>query len=107
LLSYYGIEKGIIKVAKGKTPQIRSGQRGPTGLRQIPIKFLEDESAVQSVVRLVKQMMAAQEHRSSASGEKDLASCQREIKTLTRKIDKMVYGIYGISREKQKIVESG
>jgi hypothetical protein len=45
LLSFYGVEKEIILVKPGKTPQIRSGQRGPIGLKQLPIKkgeYFED-----------------------------------------------------------------
>ncbi len=38
LLSFYGRETEIILVKAGKTPQIRSGQRGPKGIKQLPIK---------------------------------------------------------------------
>jgi hypothetical protein len=37
LLTYYCVKKEIILIKPGKTPQIRSGQRGPIGIRQIPI----------------------------------------------------------------------
>ena len=38
LLSFYGRETEIILIKAGKTPQIRSGQRGPKGIKQLPIK---------------------------------------------------------------------
>jgi adenine-specific DNA-methyltransferase len=43
LLSFYGRETEIILVKAGKTPQIRSGQRGPKGIKQLPIKHCNEK----------------------------------------------------------------
>jgi adenine-specific DNA-methyltransferase len=43
LLSFYGRETEIILVKSGKTPQIRSGQRGPNGIKQLPIKRIKEK----------------------------------------------------------------
>jgi len=43
LLSFYGRETEIILVKAGKTPQIRSGQRGPKGIKQLPIKRCKEK----------------------------------------------------------------
>ncbi len=50
LLSYYAVQKEIILVKPGKTPQIRSGQRGPIGIRQLPIVETESVNLLSSIV---------------------------------------------------------
>ena len=43
LLTFYGRETEIILIKAGKTPQIRSGQRGPKGIKQLPIKHSQNK----------------------------------------------------------------
>lgn len=50
ILSYYAVQKEIILVKPGKTPQIRSGQRGPIGIRQLPIVETESSNLLSSIV---------------------------------------------------------
>ncbi|GET22995.1 Eco57I restriction-modification methylase domain-containing protein [Prolixibacter denitrificans] len=50
LLAFYGRETEIILIKPGKTPQIRSGQRGPKGIKQLPIKNFKEKNIF---VRLV------------------------------------------------------
>ncbi len=45
LLSFYGRETEIILIKPGKTPQIRSGQRGPKGIKQLPIKESKEKKS--------------------------------------------------------------
>ena len=42
-VSFYSIQREIILLKPGKTPQLRSGQRGPIGLRQIPVPSVSIE----------------------------------------------------------------
>ncbi|MHB1686958.1 MAG: Eco57I restriction-modification methylase domain-containing protein [Ignavibacteriaceae bacterium] len=78
LLSYYGVQKEIILIKPGKTPQIRSGQRGPIGIRQLPIKSLENISNFVAIVDYI--MLLKIENKDSTFFE--------------RLIDAMVYELY-------------
>ena len=54
LLTFYGREKDIILVKPGKTPQIRSGQRGPLGIKQLPlIKYKKEYDYLSILCALV------------------------------------------------------
>lgn len=50
VLSFYGRETEIILIKEGKTPQIRSGQRGPKGIKQLPIKLNKFKATIAIVV---------------------------------------------------------
>lgn len=50
LLSFYGRETEIILIKPGKTPQIRSGQRGPKGIKQLPIKVSSEKISFAKLV---------------------------------------------------------
>ncbi len=54
LLAFYGRETEIILIKPGKTPQIRSGQRGPKGIKQLPIKDFKEKHIF---VRLVDYIL--------------------------------------------------
>ncbi len=112
MMSYYGLEKEIIKVKEGKTPQIRSGQRGPIGIRQLPIIKIDfqnkaEKSQHDKMVQLVDQMLQAKKQLQTIKTDKDKSYYERRCNELDAQIDNLVYGLYGLTEEEIGIVEKG
>ena len=101
LLSYYAQAKNIILSKPGKTPQIRSGQRGPIGIRQIPIKkaSLKEE---QNFTAIVDKILSITKSKDYLVNPKK----QTKVKKYEHQIDQMVYELYGLTLEEIKIVEN-
>ena len=88
LLSYYGREKEIILVKPGKTPQIRSGQRGPIGIRQLPIKKIEN---TKKFVKLVDKILAFKAE-------------DKKTEKYELELDEMVFKLYNLDYEDVKLI---
>ena len=99
LLTYYAREKEIILVKPGKTPQIRSGQRGPIGIRQLPIKKIstEDQKPFISIVDKILEITKSDDYLKNPQE-------QSQVKAYERQIDQMVYDLYGLTDEEIRIV---
>ncbi len=100
LLSFYAREKNIILVKPGKTPQIRSGQKGPIGVRQLPIKNSQNEqnTIVKNVDRILEITKTSDFSNDSIK--------QAKVKECEREIDQMVYELYGLTKEEIEVVEN-
>ncbi len=110
VLTRYAIEKQIILIRKGKNPQIRSGQRGPKGIRQLPIRKIRveikaDKKLYNNLVALVNVMLVLNKKIQTAKGnERD--QIQKQIEKTDREIDNIVYKLYNLTEEEIKAVES-
>lgn len=93
LMTYYARQKNIILVKPGKTPQIRSGQKGPIGIQQLPIKESTKDRKEQ-IIKLVDRVLTAKR----ANPQADTSKWEREI-------DRLVYGLYGLTEDEVKVVE--
>jgi adenine-specific DNA-methyltransferase len=85
LLSFYGRETEIILVKAGKTPQIRSGQRGPKGIKQLPIKRCANKKPFINLVDYILLLKS-----------KNLADVNEQLMPIyfEQLIDGMVYELY-------------
>jgi adenine-specific DNA-methyltransferase len=99
LLTYYALKKEIILVKPGKTPQVRSGQRGPIGIHQLPIKLKEvDKTLFSSLVDKILSVIKSEDYQNNESK-------QAEVKKLEAQIDQMVYKLFGLTAAEITIVE--
>jgi hypothetical protein len=69
-----------------------------------PIPKLEKQTQ-KSLVRLVELLDSAQIEKQKTSNPRDLKEIEREIKTTDKKIDNLVYELYGLTEEEIAIVE--
>ena len=91
LLTFYGRETEIILIKAGKTPQIRSGQRGPKGIKQLPIKPSNKKNR-QIFVKIVNEIL------SQKSEGKDTTALEQEI-------DNLVYRLYELTYDEVKVID--
>jgi hypothetical protein len=91
LLSFYGRETEIILIKAGKTPQIRSGQRGPIGIKQLPIKRIENKKPF---IILVDKILSTKEKNPEA-----------DTTNLESEIDLMVYKLYQLTYDEVLVVD--
>jgi hypothetical protein len=110
LLSFYAIHKNIILIRRGKTPQIRSGQRGPIGIRQLPIPTIHSSDVAgkacrDQIVKLVDRMLELFRQISAAKVAHDKTALQRQIDATERQINQLVYELYGLTENERGVVE--
>ncbi len=79
-------------------------------LVQIPIKKLDlanpsDKQQHDKLVSLVDQMLEAKKRLSTASRDTERDQLTRKCEYLDNEIDKLVYGLYGLTEEEIKVVE--
>jgi len=111
LITYYALQKGIINLRPGKTPQLRSGQRGPIGIRQLPIYVSSGRDFngkhnlltkyAQRMLDLNNQLQSVSENTNRWYKLKD------EVEKLDKQIDQLVYKLYNLTPEEIEIVEGG
>jgi hypothetical protein len=58
------------------------------------------------MVKLVDSMLAMHKQLSSAKSESQRAAIQRQIEATDAEIDRLVYDLYGLTKEEIAIVES-
>lgn len=110
LLSFYAIQKNIILIRRGKTPQIRSGQRGPIGIRQLPIRTIDSsdvggKACRDQIVKLVDRMLELHRQMTAAKVAHDKTALERQINAMERQINQLVYELYGLTEKERKVVE--
>jgi hypothetical protein len=79
-------------------------------LVQLPIRVLDledagEKSAHDRMVKLVDSMLGMHKQLASAKGEAQRGAIQRQIEATDTEIDRLVYGLYGLSKEEIAIVE--
>jgi hypothetical protein len=106
LITKYCIEKEIIKIKEGKTPQIRSGQRGPLGIRQIPIKEISENDSCKKIIKNVLEILRLNQERDKTKLETKINQLQNKIDYCEEKINECVYELYNLTEEQIELVES-
>lgn len=80
-------------------------------LKQLPIRHIDfsnpqDRRLHDRMVELVKEMLDLQKRRTQApEGSVERAEVERRIGRVDREIDELVYKLYGITEEEQKVIE--
>ena len=74
-------------------------------LLEIPLIKTENQNVKNKLVSFVDQMLEVQKKYHSATSEDDKKFHKQKIDILDRQIDKLVYGLYGLTDEEIKIVE--
>ena len=97
LLTYY-LTKKLITNSQG-FPQILMGQ-----LEQLPIVVVNDENQ-SNISSLVDQMLQTQKDSHNAKSEADKKLYEQKISMIDKKIDELVYNLYGLTEDEIKIVE--
>ena len=92
LISFYAIHKEIVLIKDGKTPQLRSGQRGPIGVRQLPLVAFSESVKIQ-LCELVDNIYDNQINNI-------------EIDTIQNKIDDLVFGLYDLEKEQIEMIKN-
>lgn len=92
LISFYAIKKEIVLLKTGKTPQLRSGQRGPIGLRQLPLVEL-NKNQIKQLKDKVEAIFSNQ-------------SSNKSTELILNEIDNLVYQFYEMTEEEIKIIEN-
>lgn len=100
LMTFYALSREIILVKPGKTPQIRSGQRGPIGIRQLPIKDCSLNEK-ESIVRIVDDILSIT-NRDDYEGNKEQIG---RVNSLTIEINNKINKIYNLTEEEIKIID--
>ncbi len=59
------------------------------------------------VVELVDEMLDLHKRLAAARSDADRTRLERAVKTTDRKIDALVYELYGLSEEEIRVVEGG
>jgi hypothetical protein len=82
----------------------------PNDFRQIPIRARDfgkssEKAAHESMVRLVDSMLALHKQLASAKSEAQRGAVQRQIEATDREIDRLVYDLYGLTKDEIAIVE--
>jgi hypothetical protein len=79
-------------------------------LDQLPIRRIDHKkdtegAAHDRMVKLVDSMLAMHKQLASAKGEAQRVAIQRQIEATDAEIDRLVYGLYGLTKEEIAIVE--
>jgi hypothetical protein len=83
---------------------------GPPQLKEIPVRRLDpanagDMSAQDRMVRLVDSMLALHRQLASAKSEAQRGAIQRQIEATDAEIDRLVYDLYGLTKDEIAIVQ--
>lgn len=95
LITFYAIEKEILRKGNKATPHV-----GVKGLKSIPIPYLRSEQQ-KPFIEIVDKILEI------SKGEDYLKNPEKQamVKAYERRIDKMVYDLYGLIKDEIKIVE--
>jgi type I restriction-modification system DNA methylase subunit len=76
-------------------------------IRRIDFADPAEKAAHDAIVKLVEEMLTLQKQRQQAEANKEDVrfALQKRIQTLDEEIDRLVYGLYGLTEEEIKIVE--
>ena len=74
-------------------------------LAQIPIP-VANKARQDKMVQLVESMLALHKHKAAAKTQADQELYQRQIEATDRKIDSLVYELYGLTPEEIATVEA-
>lgn len=81
-------------------------------LERIPIRTIDfsnpaEASAHEKMVGLVNQMLELHKSKAAAKTQSEIELYERQIQSVDGEIDRLVYELYGLTKEEIKIVEGG
>ena len=82
-------------------------------IEQLPIRWVDltsdpaDVTRHDRMVKLVEQMLQLHKQQSTAKSDADRELYQRQIDSTDREIDRLVYELYGLTKDEIKVVEEG
>jgi adenine-specific DNA-methyltransferase len=103
LLGFYF--KRTFSDVKETFPKIKSYQIERLPVRPIDFSDPADVEKHDRMVRLVDEMLDLHKRLSGAKSDADLTRLERAIKTTDRRIDALVYELYGLTEEEVRVVE--
>ena len=79
-------------------------------VRNLPIKTINSSNPTEKakhdkLVALVDNMLELQKKKHETRMERDKELYERQIKIVDAQIDRLVYGLYGLTEEEVKVVE--
>ncbi len=79
-------------------------------MEQLPIRMINfsdkvDKSAHDRMVKLVEAMLPLHRQLAAVKSEAQKSVIQRQIEATDREIDRLVYSLYGLTKEEISIVE--
>ena len=82
----------------------------PSAIKQLPIRTIDfsnksDKAAHDRMVKLVDRMLDLHKKLATAKSPLDKERIPRNIEATDRKIDKLVYDLYGLTEDEIRIVE--
>jgi hypothetical protein len=79
-------------------------------IERVPVRVIDcskkaDKSAHDRMVKLVDSILSLHKHLASAKGEAQRGAIQRQIEVTDAAIDRLVYDLYGLTKDEIAIVE--
>ncbi|MCL4479103.1 MAG: N-6 DNA methylase [Deltaproteobacteria bacterium] len=106
LITWYH-HKRSPKSQKALFPKVLVSDIAKLPIRSINLANPSDKSSHDKMVSLVDQMLSLNKQLPSAKTEHEKTALQRQIDTIDKQIDELVYELYGITEEERKIIEGG
>jgi hypothetical protein len=78
----------------------------PLPIRTIDFKKPSEKAVHDKLVSLVDRMLELHKKKNSMSPSAERERVEREIAVTEEKIDEIVYGLYGVTEEERKVIES-
>jgi len=94
LMTYYALKKKLIALGERKTPQIRL-----KSLKSLPIRSTDNQKPFINLVDKILTITKDDDYLKNSTK-------QTNVREYEKQIDKIVYDLYGLTKEEIKIVES-
>lgn len=103
LINFYYIN--FLKSTKKIFSEIQARQIAQLPFPNIDLSDPEEKEIHDHIVRLVDQISSLHKKYANSTHEQDKTALDRQIEATDHEIDKIVYGLYGLSEEEIKIIE--
>ncbi len=88
-------------------PHIQKNQLASIPIPKLDLSKKSDKEKHDKLVNLVDNIMAVNKKLNNENNPDTITILKRQVEALDEEIDKIVYGLYGLSEEEIKIVEGG
>jgi hypothetical protein len=104
-LATYFVKKIAFELTEGAFTKVRTNQLARFPVRSIDFGNPSDERHHDDLVALVEKMLELHEEVAKSNFDSEKEPIERQIKATDKKIDQLVYQLYGLTEEEIKIVE--
>jgi len=104
-LATYYVKIIALDITKGPFTKFRTNQLARLPIRIIDFSDPKDKARHDKMVELVEQMLTLHEQLTAAKTPDDKTRLQRQIDATDQQIDRLVYELYGLTKEEIDIVE--